>query len=92
MIANPTPCRIVLYHFRAITDGETELRSRPAMVTSVGASDDVVNLFVFFEPNDIDESVCDERSRSLMTPHRTAVHPFDPNSKQAPGWSWPPRT
>lgn len=81
---NPTPCRFVLYHFRALTDdNKTELRSRPAVVTSIGASADVVNLFVFFEPGDVEEL--------RYTAHRQAVHPFDPNSKQAPGWSWPPR-
>jgi len=56
------------------------------MVTSVGASDDVVNLFVFFEPDDLRDP-CHPPAQNQIS-----VHPFDPNSAQAPGWSWPPRS
>lgn len=89
MIPNPTPCRIVLYHFSIVGDDHKPVHlSRPAMVTSIGASDDVVNLFVFFEPNDM----------SLLGPYRSVaqnqmfVRPYNPANPSVPGWSWPPRS
>ena len=88
MIANPTPCRIVLYHFTITDDDRKHVHlSRPAVVTSVGASDDVVSLFVFFEPNDL----------TLLGPYRPIaynqmfVRPYNPASPFVSGWSWPPR-
>jgi hypothetical protein len=90
VISNPTPCRIVLYHF-TVTSGDVNYKpvhlSRPAVVTSVGASDDVVNLFVFFEPGD--QYYDPHHSPS---PHQSNIRPFNPASPQTPGWSWPPRT
>lgn len=84
---NPTPCRIVLYHFTIRGDDHKLVYlSRPAMVTSVGASDDVVSLFVFFEPNDLNN----DPYRS-PAPNQLNVHPFNPSSPHTPGWSWPPR-
>jgi len=85
---NPTPCRIVLYHFTILGDDHKHVHlSRPAMVTSVGASDDVVNLFVFFEPGDIHSDPYHH-----LAPNQFSVHPFNPSSPHTPGWSWPPRT
>lgn len=87
MITNPTPCRFVLYHFAVHNDDhKIEFRSRPAVVTSVGASDDIVNLFVFFEPGDSDDVY-----RPLAS-HQFAVSPLDPLNPQPHRWSWPPRT
>jgi hypothetical protein len=84
---NPTTCRIVLYHFTVTNrEGEPERRVRPAIVTSVSASDDVVNLFVFFEPDDL------RNPYSPPAQNQMNVHPFDPTSQRAPGWSWPPRS
>jgi hypothetical protein len=89
VISNPTTCRIVLYHF-AIRGDDHKLvsMSRPAIVTSIGPSDDVVNLFVFWEPDD-NPSGCPYRTPAQ---HQACVHPFNPASPQTPGWSWPPRS
>lgn len=87
MISNPTPCRIVLYHFTVRGDDHKLVHlSRPAMVTSIGASDDVVNLYVFFEPDDYDDAY------RPIAQHQFAVRPFNPLNPSVPGWSWPPRT
>ncbi len=87
MISNPTPCRFVLYHFSFMGDDHKLVcLSRPAVVTSVGASDDGVNLFVFFEPDDLHND-----PYRKPAPNQFNVHPFNPASPQTPGWSWPPR-
>jgi hypothetical protein len=87
MSNNPTPCRIVLYHFTVRGDDHKLVSlSRPAMVTSVGVRDDVVNLSVFFEPGDHYDPY------RPPSPHQSNIHPFNPASPQVPGWSWPPRT
>jgi hypothetical protein len=87
VIANPTPCRIVLYHFAVLGDDHKHVHiSRPAVVTSVGASDDVVSLFVFFEPDDARAT-----PYHAPAPNQLNVHPFNPSSPNTPGWSWPPR-
>ncbi len=86
MSSYPTPCRIVLYHFTVVGDDhKVERRARPAVVTSVGPSDDVLNLWVLFEPDD-----CRDENNSTA-PHRFSVAPFDPANPQAHRWSWPPR-
>ena len=83
----PTPCRIVRYHFTVVNDDhKVEHRSRPAIVTSVGASGDVLNLHVFFEPGDFGDPY---HSPALS---QFAVRPFDPANPQPHRWSWPPRT
>lgn len=88
MIANPTPCRIVLYHFTLTGDDHKPIHlSRPAMVTSIGASDDVVNLFVFFEPNDLTVNPY----RSLAS-NQMFVRPYNPANPSVSGWSWPSRS
>lgn len=89
MTANPTPCRIVLYHF-TLTSGSNDHKpvhlARPAMVTSIGASDDVLNLFVFFEPNDLSDPYRPPAQNQMF------VRPYNPATPTVPGWSWPPRT
>lgn len=88
MIANPTPCRIVLYHFSIMDDNHKSVQlSRPAMVTSIGASDDVVNLFVFFEPDDWSGHPYHSPAQNQMF-----VRPYNPANPSVPGWSWPPRS
>jgi len=88
VIPNPTPCRIVLYHFTLTGDDHKPVHlSRPAMVTSVGASDDVVNLFVFFEPGDLTADPYRPPAQ-----HQAFVRPYNPSNPTVPGWSWPPRT
>lgn len=88
MIANPTPCRIVLYHFSMMGDDHKLVHiSRPAVVTSIGASDDVVSLFVFFEPDDTTSN-----SYRSLTPNQLHVRPYNPSNPAVPGWSWPPRS
>jgi hypothetical protein len=76
----------VLYHFTVYNapEGVHEQRSRPAMVTSIGASDDVVNLFVFFEPEDLRDNP--------FASNQGFVRPFNPSNPTVPGWSWPPRS
>lgn len=86
MMSNPTPCRFVLYHFRAPTaDDAWEERSRPAVVTSVGASSDVLNLFVFFEADDWRYG----GAFALTQPHRHSVHPRT-DKLRVDCWSYPP--
>jgi hypothetical protein len=86
VISNPPACRIVLYHFAILGDDHKHVcLSRPAIVTSIGASDDVVNLFVFFEPGDIHSDPYHRPAQSQF-----CVHPFNPASPTTPGWSWPP--
>lgn len=89
--ANPSVCRIVRYHFKGLNDDhQVEYRWRPAMVTSIGADDQTVNLFVFFEPNDFE--LMDE-TPSFERMYRFAVKPLDSdtNTFQGDRWSWPPR-
>ena len=83
---NPTPGRIVLYHFSGLGDDhKVERHTRPAIVTSVGASDNVVNLYVFFEPGDLSDPY---RPPAI---NQFVVGPFDLNNPQDHRWSWPPR-
>lgn len=86
---NPTPCRFVEYHFCFERDEWPYSKgvTRPAVVTSIGASDDSLNLFVFFEPEDY--SHLDDKS-----PHRWAVKPCDVNAelrgeRHHGCWAWP---
>lgn len=91
----PTPGRIVLFHFAARwnDDGNHEMASRPAIVTSVN-EDGESHLFVFFEHDDWEDGR--NHSGRLALSHGDA-----PNNRYAcsmagevpkPGeWSWPPR-
>jgi len=88
VIPNPTPCRIVLYHFSIMGDDHKLVHLlRPAMVTSIGASDDVVNLFVFFEPNDFASNPYRPPAQNQMF-----VRPYNPANPSTPGCSWPSRS
>ena len=86
-MSNPTPCRFVEYHFVIEGDDLPKAVKRPAVVTSIGASDDSLNLFVFFEPEDYLH--LDDKS-----PHRWAVKPCDFNPATRVNavngcWTWP---
>lgn len=84
----PSPGCVVLYHFRVVDhleDQKVSLISRPAIVTSIGSADDVVNLHVFFEPDDMFDV------GPPTGPFRMAVYPCDNGSPQNGCWSWPPQ-
>lgn len=88
MTPNPTPCRMVLYHFSIMGDDHKHVHiTRPAVVTSIGASDDVVNLFVFFEPADLTHDPYCPPAQNQM-----AIRPYNPANPTVHGWSWPPRS
>jgi hypothetical protein len=89
----PTPGRVVLYHFavRWKADGNHEMASRPAMVTSVN-DDGEPHLFVYFEHDDWEDSHHGGGlAISRGAPYnRYAISKAD--GKPEPGtWSWPPR-
>ena len=87
----PSPGRIVLYHFAETwkPDGNHALLTRPAIVTNVEGDD--VNLFVFFEHDDYeDTNHGGGRATSHTPPHNRYAVSWSATPK-ANTWSWPPR-
>jgi hypothetical protein len=88
---NPTPGRIVFYHFQ---DFSGSLDERPATITSVN-DDGTVNLHVFFEPHD--RPVCRPGDNDEMwrywnfRDHVDACHADPLRPATLCTWSWPPR-
>lgn len=90
----PTPGRTVFYHFMCLARRDTgaapytqELRTRPAIVTSVG-NGDLVNLHVFFEPGD---GVLRDESEEPFRENVPFIQADDLDDLKSGTWSWPPR-